>query len=633
MFRSRSVRRGDRRSPILALGAVLATALAFAAATHFTDATLQPPNIKSYFPAAAAVEIRKPCGALTSSTVEITATLDAAGLVKLAQVTGQRSLARVDVGGESLWLRDDGREGDPRAGDGRFTGFAPLDLNAVRERAAFEERLFAQGKLGRVPVWKDRELVGYESRYPFSIRNFEACLAVPVKPLPFAPPPPSPPPGPGFDDLFTAINQSLFLTINAEAGLFNLALLDETRTYHPCGASGNGDGVWSFGHVMRQMAGGGSPETFTEEWLKLYTADQTSAETNGFTVPSVSDAQEFIDDWKAAGGGVIDLDHPPFRLMAIVPRVDLRTGSSSPYGGSPHDGGEMRLIFGAVDPSSPCQNIDFSVIVEYGVPMDTCAEIKAWAQGWRALSEMDMWNDPEAYSAALEALTTQVTEAGAEPGNPNGSALNQLRSNELSLGNGNFWRIREFHHAGLLVQATTAATPDRKFRNGEPTDYKVFDALIADPSIPAAPLSMIDPSSGSPVPFLGAEAIVGFPHDGPPWGSKSDHNFAIETLSDQRQRRAMQTCSGCHGTETHTGQAHMINPVNDNISPFLLGGDFNNTNAPVAVLDPVAPIGSPGSKTRSFFDLLRRQNDMNAAANQLCAIVAVEALANEPLTE
>ncbi len=610
------------------LGVVTATVLAFAGTTHFTNAYVPPGSIRSYFPAASAVEIRKSCGVLTASPVEVTATLDATGLIKLAQVTGQRSLARIDVGRETVWLRDDGREGDPRAGDGRFTGFVPLDLNAMRERAAFEERLYREGKLARVPVWKDRELVGYQSRAPFNLAAFEACQPVPIQPLPFGPPGPN---NLGFEDLTTAVNQTLFIANIPELGLFNTALFDDTRVYHPCGATGNGNGVWSFGYVMRQMAGGGSAEVFTEEWLKLYTADQTSGATNGFTVPAVSEAQDFIDDWKAAGGGEIDLDHPPFRLMAIVPRVDLRSGSSSPYGGTPHDGGEMRLIFGAVRPLSPCQNIDFSVIVEYGVPMDTCTEIKAWAQAWRALSEIDMWNDPEAYSEALEALTTQITAAGAEPGNPNGSALNQLRSNELSLGNSNFWRIREYHLAGFLEQATTAATPDRKFRNGLPTDYKVFDALISSPLVPGAPLSMIDPTSGSAVAFLGAEAVVGFPHDGPPWGWVSDLNMSLAANSDQRQRRAMQTCSGCHGTETHTGQAHMFNPVNDDVSPFLIG--TNNLGGPVSVLDPVAPIGTPGSKTRSFFDLLRRQNDMNAAANQLCATVAVEALANEPLAE
>lgn len=629
MFRSISARKGDRRSPFLALGAVLAIALAFAATTRWTQAYVLPANIKSYFPAAVSVEIRKLCGSLTSSGVELTATLDAAGLAKLAQVTGQRSLARIDFNRETLWLRDDGREGDPRAGDGRFTALTALDVNAVRERAALEERLYTAGMLGRVPVWKDRELVGYESRYPLSIRNFEACLSVPIKPLPLAPPPP--PPDLDFSDLTTAVNQTLFIANIPELDLLNPALFDENRTYQPCGATGNGDGVWSFGHVMRQMAGGGSPEEFTEEWLKLYTADQTSAATNGFTVAAVSAAQQFIDDWKAAGGGEIDLDHPPFRLMAIVPRADLRAGPSNPYGGGSHDGGEMRLIFGAVKPLNPCQNMDFSVIVEYGVPITDCAAQRQWARDWRELSEINMWDDPEAYGAALEALTTQVTEGGAEPGNPNESALNQLRSNERDLGSGNAWRIREYHLAGFLEQATTAATPDQKFRNGLPTDYKVLDALISDPSIPSAPLTMVDPSTGSPVPFLGAEALVGFPHDGSAWGYESDLDFSQAALSDQRQRRAMQTCSGCHGGETGTAKAHMFNPVDDDVSPFLIGSSF--PNAPQMVQDPVAPLGSPGSKTRSFFDLLRRQGDMNAMANQLCAVTAVDMLVQEQLTE
>ncbi len=627
--RSNSRLRGDRRSPIFALGVVIATALASAATTHRSQAYVPPAAIRSYFPAAVSVEVRQLCGSSTAYNAEVVATLDATGLAKLAQVTGQRSLARVDAGGQTLWLRDDGRDGDALAGDGRFTGRSTMDLRGLRDRITLEESLYRAGKFDRVPVWKDRELVGYERRAPISRRDFEACLAVPIKPLPFGPPGPT---NLGFEDLTTAVNQTLFIANIPELGLYNTALFDLSRVYIPCSGEGNGDGVWSFGHVMRQMAGGGSAEDFTEAWLKLYTADQTSGATNGFTVEAVGQAQQFIDDWKTAGGGVLNLDKPPFRLMAIVPRVDLRSGPSNPYGGSPHDGGEMRLIFGAVQPLNPCQNMDFSVIVEYGVPMDTCTEIKAWAQAWRALSEIDMWDDPEAYSVALEALTLQITEAGAEPGNPNGSALNQLRSNELDLGSGNAWRIREYHHAGFLEQATTAATPDKKFRNGLPTDFRVFDALISSPLIPGAPLTMIDPTTNSPVPFLGAEALVAFPNGPPAWGSVTELDFSQAALSDQRQRRAMQTCSGCHGGETHTAQAHMFNPANDDVSPFLIG--TNDLGGPVSVVDPVAPPGTPGSKTRSFFDLQRRQNDMNAAANQACLIsVAAESLANEQVFE
>lgn len=622
-------RQGGRRSPLWALSAVAATALAFAATTHFTAAYVPPESIKAYFPAAVAVEITKVCGAFAGPNVKLGATLDTAGLAKLAQMTGQRSLARIDVGRETLWLHDDGREGDLRAGDGSFTALTTLDLAAVRERAAFEERLHREGKLSRVPVWRDHELVGYESRTPFSIRDFEACLTVPIKPLPFGPPGPT---NLGFEDLTTAVNQTLFIANLPELGLTNPVFTDTTRTYNPCTAAGNGDGVWTFGHIMRQMAGGSAPETFTEEWLKLYTADQTSAATNGFTVKAVIHGQQFIDDWKAAGGGNLDLDHPPFRLMAIVPRVDLRSGASNPYGGSPHDGGEMRLIFGAVKPLSPCENIDFSVIFEFGVPMDTCAEIKAWAQSWRALSDFDLGTNAAGYLSALEALTTQITEAGAEPGNPNGSALNQLRSNELDLGDDFKWRIREYHLNGFLEQATTVGTPDDRFRVDSP-EYKVFDTLIQSPSIPSAPPTLIDPTTNGPVPFLGAEGIVPFVHNGVIlWGTFSDLDFSIAAVSDQRHRRAMQTCSGCHaGKETGTQFAHMMNPVDDDISPFLAGN--NSLADPEVVIDPVAPSGTPGQKARSFFDLKRRQNDMNAAANQMCALVAVEALANEHLEE
>ncbi len=144
---------------------------------------------------------------------------------------------------------------------------------------------------------------------------------------------------------------------------------------------------------------------------------------------------------------------------------------------------------------------------------------------------------------------------------------------------------------------------------------------------------MTDPMSGQQVRFLGAEAIVGFPHDGPAWGSTSDLDFSSEAMSDQRHRRGLQTCSGCHGTETGTLRAHMIHPVTGEMSPFLIGADFPDTDSPKTVLDPVAPVNTPGSKYRSFFDLLLRYNDLNTAANRLCAVVAVDELALAQLEE
>ncbi len=434
-----------RSSSVLALSLETVAFLAAAGTARFTEAGSPTTALPSFFPPAAAVELRKLAPSTSGATVELTAVLDAAGITRLAQITGQRALAHVVVGGQRLVLHDDGQAGDRMAGDGRFTALTFLDPNDVLARAALEERLAAAGHLDRLPVFRDRELVGRESRRPLSARDFAAGLPVEIKPLPAGPE------GNGSNqDFENAVIYSLFISNNLPSGLPPPVFWDLTRIYDPCFEEGNGDGVWTFGHLMRQMASGSglSAEEFTEQWLTLYTADQTTDLTNQFTVPAVSGAQQFIADWKAAGGGQIDLDHPPFRLQAIVPRVDLRKGASSPYGGT-HDGGELRFIFGAVQPLDSCTPIDFSVIVEYGVPIDDCLTLRQWARGWRDLTALglDLENE-EPYLSALEALTTQITEAGSDPANPNGSALNQLRSNELDLGSNCCWRIREFHLEG-----------------------------------------------------------------------------------------------------------------------------------------------------------------------------------------
>ena len=613
-----------------------------------------------FFPVATSLELRKVVGPEGEPVVELTATLDQAGIAQLLAVTGRSDLAQITYGERAVILRDDGRDGDPRAGDGRFTAVTDIDPNDVEARGLLEDRLAAEGRLARVPRFEDRELLGFERRPAFSVSEFNLGFPVSFRPLPVdsargiltPPPPPTPTP----EEFERAVNLSLFISTNpqsTESREVSPVFSDTTRIYRPCARDGNGDGVWSFGHLMRQMAGSNNPEEFTEAWLRLFTEDQTSEATNQFTVEAVSEAQQFIDDWKLAGGGAIDLDAPPFRLLAITPRVDLRSGTANPYGpGQPQDGGELRFIFGAVSPLNPCQVLDFSLIIEYGVPIDTCKELRRWARAWRDLDDLDAWGfdglEIAEYLQQLEDLTTQVTEAGANPDKPSGSALNQLRTNENDLHanetGSNNWRIREFHLAenGLLEQATTAATPAHLFRNVEP-EHEWFDSLILKPSIPAAPRWMRHFETGEEVRFLGAESVVGFPHDDNAWGFVSLLDFSDEGRSDQRHRRSLQTCAGCHGDrEVGTPQAHIVHPLNDDnapfetpefLAPFLIGSNFPDPESPHTVVDPVAPSGTPGSKTRSFFDLRRRHDDLHVVANQLClaTAVSVEQLMTEHL--
>ena len=67
---------------------------------------------------------------------------------------------------------------------------------------------------------------------------------------------------------------------------------------------------------------GTDPRVFVEDWLSHWLVSQN---INTFNVPARTAMQNIIDDWRAAsGGGLLDLGIAPFRLIAIVPRVDLR---------------------------------------------------------------------------------------------------------------------------------------------------------------------------------------------------------------------------------------------------------------------------------------------------------------------
>src|SRR6185369_6645455 len=96
-----------------------------------------------------------------------------------------------------------------------------------------------------------------------------------------------------------------------------------------------------------------------------------------------------------------------------------------------------------------------------------CSGARAWAQQWMNLNTLQL-GSPQ-YNAALEAITEQFAKAGADPSKPNGSALNQLRTDEIAIGSP--WQLREFHiaasdsDAGHLREVTVKQTPDLSLNN------------------------------------------------------------------------------------------------------------------------------------------------------------------------
>jgi hypothetical protein len=210
-------------------------------------------------------------------------------------------------------------------------------------------------------------------------------------------------------------------------------------------------------------------------------------------------------------------EHAPFRLLAIVNRVDLASDACSGYPG------ELRYVYAAVDPLTS-QPLDVTVIVE--VPYPTTRTAAEWAQLWRELAALP----DAAYVQGLAQLVREV-RADADP------LRVRLRSNEVAFSNPAepAWEMREFQ---LQVQG---------------------DALeLAQVPLEFTPRADADPAALSAYVLEHAEEIEGagarLPDELRAGAASIDAaNFSWPVLGvSERLRRAfsVQTCNGCHGGDT-----------------------------------------------------------------------------------
>ena len=310
-------------------------------------------------------------------------------------------------------------------------------------------------------------------------------------------------------------------------------------------------GPWAFGSLMRSAANhdasGINPEQFVRRWLAHWESDQ---QLNGRLVRKRNGIAEFINNWPKKTDGDLDLERAPFRLLAIVNRVDLRNnlvlGVPRIGGGG---GGEGRFVFGAVDPSGA--SLNFTVIFEYVIKRRTFEEVQAWGRRWYALKDLPLGS--EQYLERLQELTDQFAAPGVDPEQPpNGSALAQLRTNENAFGN--VWELREFrldfHHTGLLRQVTVKQTPDLIWQGSE--DLLTFvRENVASPT-------------GTPM-LAGSALMQRFFQ----WRLPED---APANLESARRTFAFNTCNGCHLAETAAEFTH-VSPRESNkqavLSAFL----------------------------------------------------------------
>jgi hypothetical protein len=310
---------------------------------------------------------------------------------------------------------------------------------------------------------------------------------------------------------------------------------DENRT--------KGLGPWSFGFLITQLANqqktGLSPSEFVSRWLKHWDEPQVINQDQMPARPGIVEAITKVWQDVSGDGKPLDLEKAPFRLLAIVNRLDLRKNRALGMGrDGAGEAGEARFVFCAVGRND--EPLPFNVIFEYAITENVLkqkgfAGVRKWGEQWLRLKD----NKPgtEEFNSALEKITNQFTQAGVSPGAPNDCALAQLRTNtEFGIP----WELREFRidrNSHVLKQVPVTDTPQIKYNMQDDIsnylkDPKHRDALLAERHHLSArfPLALAGSATAQ------ANRI---------W--KGPDGVAIDFKA--RRFFSMSTCNGCHAGE------------------------------------------------------------------------------------
>jgi len=384
-------------------------------------------------------------------------------------------------------------------------------------------------------------------------------------------------------------------------------------TWGPCISSGvvpapATQGAWTFGTRIASVAGTTDPatlSTFTLNWLHSWSTNQT---INGDLVPARPNIQSVvINPWLTASGGkTLDMKKAPFRLLAIVARLDLRQNAG--YSGGT-TAGEGRFIYNLLDGNG--NTTHFNVIFEYGLDAADCTAVLNWANLWHGLGSHTFGPD---YNAALQAVTDRFATLGASPGKPNGSAINQVRTNEvqLVLPQSTLWELREFKPIATvltagpapLTQTTVAQTPARSLDQTAAISTFVNAneaAILAN--------NYVVPLTWSGAPFRGGAAPN---HLELGWDGPTPVCSSI-TNPEARFGFSVNTCSGCHGTPETGTVFKQVEPRNAGSASVLAG-----------FLSGINNVSDFCGRTHNFNDIDRRRVDLCQLLGKTCTQVNSE---------
>ena len=478
-----------------------------------------------------------------------------------------------DIEDQVVVFNDIGIAGDATGNDGVYSTV----VNNEDITAELVQVLESQSG-DALPVYKGREQKGFSQHFKKAHRNYGANGPITGNPDNI--------------DVFS----ELMITDP-------LVIEDPERTYDHCAKQGTPNGEWSFARLFRNIANqertGISPEEFAQTWV-----DQiiNPVSINGGQTTPTALERAVLQNWIAESGGEdqpLDLDKAPFKLLAIVNRIDLRTR---------RDAGEVRFVFGALRTDRCAFEVSagpapYSVIFEYKKKGSSHGMRKRWGRQWHKLANFELGSAD--YIQHLENLTRKVTNADINRRQqPNRTALSLLRTN-AELDEARIWLMREFKMAadanplmrGHIEHSTLTTTPTEAFNKTDAlSEYMNANARKIARNRHNIPL--LSAENGEPM--ATGSVLVGLPFSG-------QENFwegsaAIPVDPETRHLFSLNTCNGCHGRETNTPFVH-IDPERAagfpaRLSRFLTGGEVD---------DPTDP-----STLRNFNELERRAQDLDA---------------------
>ncbi|MBW8879143.1 MAG: hypothetical protein JF614_29735 [Acidobacteria bacterium] len=597
-----------------------------------TVASSKAVSLSAPLPPPSQVFIQKTSAFPGIGNVLVTVTLSSPQLSQKGS-DGTRDFVTIGFQEQQVILRDDGQGGDATAGDGVFTGVGNVDDVDLQARSDADQKELSSRGTKVAPLFAGRANVGTETPQAFDLTSYQAGKAVAFnQAVAFVDP-----------ETVTASQTASLKAVVLGTNTFQERSLmirdlgvvtDAGRTWNPCTGAGNPSGVWTFNHLMTEMANqpasGIDPAVFVETWLSHWQANQT---INTHVVPARTQVNNIIlTPWPKRADGHIDLAQSPFRLLAIVARPDLRrtTAGGGSYSinvsGNFLDAGEARFVFGLVDKRSGCSTTPFATIFEYRVPRCECQLVKSWAQQWVDLSGFTPGT--AAYNDKLELITETFAKANANPARPNGSAIGQVRSNEIELGLpvGLPWELREFQLTqfpfSFLREVTTADTAIDSFNNSATFDNWILTAVA--PGL--TPPNFQDPIPPVPLFFSGANFLGSNPATPNPgffWqvtaaqAPNLSPGGGNNTTNWGRHRASLAACNGCHGRESRP--AGTIAPFVHVDPSTAFGLPARLSEFLTGVINLPDPQESPGHlPLRSFDDLARREMDIKRLAKMTC---------------